>query len=170
VPGRSGRPQQRLLYDEDVSPKVARALAALDFRVSHVGGPEQPAKESDDATVLAHAMSTNQIVVTSNHDMIMLCAEEGASVVWLDPHGRHLRLDEQASLSFAGIVGWCSRLEAAVEPVCIRVLRTRVHQYPVAVGAALAERRYRAIQKRKAQPVRRRRRPQDVGGQLTTDE
>lgn len=169
MPRRSGRPQQRLLYDEDVSPKVARALAALDFRVNHVGGLGQPAKNSEDEEVLAHAMATNQVVVTKNHDMIMLCAEKGASVIWLDPHRRHLRLDEQAALAFAGIVDWCGRLQAATEAVCIRVLRTRVHVYPVAEGAALAERRYRAIQK-KAQQTRRRRKPADDSGQLTTDD
>lgn len=168
MPRQSGRPQQRLLYDEDVSPKVARALAALDFRVSHVGGDGQPRKNSDDQEVLAHAMTTNQVVVTSNHDMIMLCAEKGVSVVWLDPHRRHLRIDEQAALAFAGVVDWCGLLESAAEPVCIRVLRTRVHIYPVAEGSALAERRYRAIQKRKAQQSRRRK--ATAPGQLATDD
>lgn len=169
MPRRSGRPQQRLLYDEDISPKVARALAALDFRVSHVDGLDQPPKNSLDEDVLAHAIKTNQVVVTSNHDMVMLCAERGASVIWLDPHRRHLRLDEQADLAFRGVVTWCELLAGASEPVCVRVLRTRVHVYPVAEGAALAEKRYRAIQK-KQRALRRRRAKRDEGGQMSTGE
>ncbi len=161
------RPQLRLLYDEDVSPKVAKALRALDFQVHHVGEEGQPPKNASDEEVLSFAQKTNQIVVTKNHDMIMLCAEQGASVVWLDPHGRHLRLDEQASMAFHGIVDWCADLAGATEPVCLRVLRTRRHLLPVAEGAAQAEKRYRAMQKRKAQ---QRPRKAPATDQMSTDD
>ncbi len=106
--------------------------------------------------------------MTKNHDMVMLCAEKNVSVVWLDPYRRHLRLDEQAGMAFDGIVQWCELLSAASEAVCVRVLRTRVHVYPVVKGAEMAERRYRAIQKRKAQE-RRQRRARPDGAQLSTD-
>lgn len=166
MPRRSGRPLLRLLYDEDVSPKVARALSALDFRVDHVGGPGQPAKNAPDDEVLTHATKCQQVMVTSNHDMIMLCAERGASVIWLDPHRRHLRVDEQAAMAFAGIVEWCGLIIDAAEPVCVRVLRTRVHVYPVVEGAALAEKRYRAIQMKNR--TQRRRPRQAPEGQMVT--
>ncbi len=167
MPSPRRRPQLRLLYDEDVSPKVAKALRALDFQVHHVGEEGQPPKESSDEAVLAYAQKTRQVIVTSNHDMIMLCAERGASVVWLDPHGRRLRLDEQASMAFEGIVQWCALLSEAEGAVCLRVLRTRVHVLPVTEGAVLAEKRYRAIRKRKAQ--QRENRP-TLADQLSTDE
>ena len=42
-----------------------------------------PARGAGDADVLDHARKTNQVVVTSNHDMILLCAEENESESWL---------------------------------------------------------------------------------------
>lgn len=162
----SRRPSARLLYDEDVSAKVARALRELDFNVEHVGGQGQPAKGSTDEEVLSFAQRTSQVIVTSNHDMIVLCAERRASVVWLDPHGRHLRLDEQAAMAFASIVRWCHVLAETAEPVCLRVLRTKLHVLPVTEGAAAAAKRYHAIRKRQS-----RKRPQPrPPGQMAADE
>ncbi len=145
----------------------AKALRALDFQVHHVGEEGQPPKNSSDEEILAFAQKTRQVIVTSNHDMIMLCAERGASVVWLDPHRRRLRLDEQASMAFEGIVQWCALLTEATGPVCLRVLRTRVHVLPIDEGAALAEKRYRAIKRRKAQ--QRARQPTPIA-QMSTDD
>lgn len=163
------RPQQRLLFDEDVSPRVARALFELGFKVGHVGGPGQPAKQSSDPDVLDHAMRNNQTVVTKNHDMIMLCAERDVSVVWLDPHGRQMLLDEQAAMAFAGIRAWTTALAEATEPVCVRVLRTRMHVLPVAVGGALAAKRYHARLRRRARKASRRPSRPAAPGQLSTE-
>lgn len=125
-------------------------MYALDFHVHHVGGQHQPPKNSTDEEVLAHAQQSRQVIVTSNHDMIMLCGERGASVVWLDPHGQRLRIDQQALMAFKGIDAWCLLLGQAATPVCLRVLRTKVHVLPVEDGAALAEKRYREIRQRQA--------------------
>ncbi len=144
------RSQTRLLFDEDVSPRVARALYELGFHVFHVGQKGQPEKRTKDPAVLDHAIKCNQVVVTRNHDMIMLCAERGVSVVWLDPHGTRLSIDRQAALAFGSIRQWTDALEGASEAVCVRALRTRVRTMPVADGADLAAKRYYARQKREA--------------------
>lgn len=162
------RPKVRLLFDEDASPKVARALRELDFRVEHVGGAEQPTKGSTDREVLDHALRTGQIVVTRNLDMVMLCAERNVSVVWLDRQRRvkELTLDQQAALAFAGIAQWCADLATATEPVCVRVLATRRHVLPVAEAAELAAKRHHKIQQRRRKP-----RPKAVPeGQMASNE
>ncbi len=144
------RPRTRLLFDEDVSPRVARALYELGFHVFHVDQKGQPPKGGPDPEVLDHAIRCNQVVVTKNHDMIMLCAERGVSVVWLDPQGTPLTIDRQAAMAFGSIRQWTDALETASGPVCVRVMRTVVRPMPVADGAAMAAKRYYARQKREA--------------------
>lgn len=160
------RPPLRLLFDELLPPAVARALHELGFRTSHVGHAEhrQPPRGSDDDTVLRHAVASGQIIVTSNHDMILLCVERNQSVVWIDPRGRQFRLDELAVLAFGGIHRWHSMLKAESEPVCLRVMRTKVEVLPLARAAALAERRMRRLQSRAKRRVRAR---TEVPGQMT---
>lgn len=162
------RPQVRLLFDEDVSPKVARALRELGFNVEHVHGPGQPTKGATDAEVLDFALRTQQTVVTRNLDMVMLCGERGISVVWLDRQRgrRELTLDQQAAMAFAGIPDWCADLSTATGPVCVRVLSTRRHVLPVADAARIAEKRHLKIQRRQRPP-----RPKpSPEGQLLTDD
>lgn len=164
------RPRTRLLFDEDVSPHVARALYELGFRVFHVGGRDQPTKATKDPAVLDHAMHYSQTVVTKNYDMVMLCAERNVSVIWWDPRGKEMPVDEQAALAFAGLRAWMAALAEAEEPVCVQVLRTRFHVMPIAAGGALAAKRYRtSLEKRaKRKPSKRVRRP-EAPGQLSTD-
>ena len=164
------RPATRLLFDEDVSPHVARALFELGFRVFHVGGVDQPRKGTADPEVLDHAMRLNQTVVSKNYDMIMLCAERNVSVIWWDPRKREMPVDEQASLAFSGVRAWATALAGASEPVCVHVLRTKFYVLPVAQAGAMAEKRYRTSLRRKA---RRRPRPRlprpETPGQIATD-
>jgi predicted nuclease of predicted toxin-antitoxin system len=161
------RPRQRLLFDELLPADVARALNELGFRTSYVGCDThgQPPKGSDDATVLRHAMETNQVVVTYNHDMIILCAELGHPVVWLDPRGRQYRHDELAGLAFAGIAEWERQLVAAGAAVCVRVLRTRVETLPLDRAAQLSQQRMRRLAARN----RSRRIRKQVTGQIAAD-
>lgn len=156
----------RLLFDELLPPGVARALHELGFSTSHVGhdGHGQPPRGSDDPTVLAHAAATNQVVVTYNHDMIVLCAERRQPVVWLDPRGRQFRHDELAVVAFSGIEAWQRLLRAHREAVCVRVLRTKVEAISLDRAAAIAARRMRSL---RAREHRRRSRP-EIGGQLAT--
>jgi predicted nuclease of predicted toxin-antitoxin system len=159
------RPPLRLLFDELLPPRVARALNELGYRTSHVGHAEhgQPPRASDDATILAHAMATNQIVVTYNHDMIMLCAERAQSVVWIDPRGKQFRHDELVVVAFTGIALWHRLLADSRTPICIRVMRTKTEAMSLERANALAARRMHALRLRGA----RRRAPRSqVPGQL----
>lgn len=106
------RSDVRFLFDEDLPHVVARALRELGFNTSHVGSkPDKaPVRGSIDEVVLGHARSTGQIVVTSNHDMILLCAEQGESVVWIDPRGKQYRRSEMVVLCFKGSEDWERRL------------------------------------------------------------
>jgi predicted nuclease of predicted toxin-antitoxin system len=156
VAGRRDRPRIRLLFDELLPWRVARALNELGFRTSHVGHDDhgQPPRGSTDEAVLEHAAATRQVVVTSNHDMVMLCAERGQPVVWIDPYGRQFRHDELAVAAFRGIAEWQRLLEARDEAACVHVLRTKVEVLPLPQASDLAARRMRALRAR-----RRRTRP-----------
>lgn len=162
---RRERPSQRFLFDELLPWRVARALHELGFNTSHVGheGHGAPSRGSSDATVLRHAVETNQVVVTSNHDMIILCAEQGQSVVWLDPRGRQLRHDETVVLAFSGLAEWARLLQAADGSSCVRVLRTKAEVLTLGRASLLAKRRMRSLRARRARPPRP---GQQVDGQL----
>ena len=88
--------------------------------------------------MLTHARRTNQVVVTSNHDMIMLCAEENESVIWIDPRGRQFRRAEFVPLVFGRVEEWQKLLEMAGEPICVHVLRTKTEV--LTLGRALSSR------------------------------
>jgi predicted nuclease of predicted toxin-antitoxin system len=160
------RPKLRLLFDELLPWRAAEALNLLGFRTSYVGNNAhgQPKRGSSDTDVLAHAANSNQVVVTYNHDMIMLCAEQRQPVVWLDPRGRQFTSDEIAAAGFRGIAEWQRLLDAQVEAVCLRVLRTKIDVISLESARRLAERRMKAAKAKQA--TRRRTRPQ-VPGQLS---
>lgn len=150
-----------MLFDELLSPKVARALRELGFNTSHVGHIDDasPARGSLDEQVLAHAKRHRQVVVTSNHDMILLCHEQAESVVWIDPRGRQFTLDDLALVAFKGIRDWQRLLQTATGPVCVRVLRTKVERLSLERAAALARQRIRRLHARKAKKKPRPRGP-----------
>ena len=165
---RRERPSQRFLFDELLPWRVARALHELGFNTSHVGheGHGAPSRGSSDEAVLEHAVKTNQVVVTSNHDMIMLCAERGQSVVWLDPRGRQLRHDETVVLAFSGLAEWARLLHEAEGPSCVRVLRTKAEVLTLERASVLAKRRMMALRARRPRPPRP---AQQVDGQLAAE-
>ena len=121
----------RLLFDENLPWRVAAALRTLEFSVSYVGddsaSPPSPGRGSSDEEVLSHAENANQLVVTSNLDMILLCVERGQSMIWIDPRGEHLRRAELVLIVFKGIDDWSERLATTDEPVCLRAMRTRTN-------------------------------------------
>lgn len=159
----------RLLYDELLPWRVAVALRALEFRVSHVGheGDGAPPRGSEDEVVLDFARKTRQVIVTSNHDMILLCASERASVVWLDPRGRKLRWEDHVVLAFENIATWDQMLRDAKEPMCVRVLRTRNEVLSLERAAHLVDQRMRSIRARERS--RRKASPSGDGGLFAED-
>lgn len=119
----------RLLFDENLPWRVAAALQVLELPVSYVGddqaSPASPPRGSSDQIVLEHAERVNQIVVTSNLDMILLCVERRQRVIWIDPRGSHFRREDLVVLAFKNISSWARDFQSADGPVCLRVMRTK---------------------------------------------
>ena len=133
----------RLLFDENLPWRVAAALQVLEFPVSYVGddqaNPASPPRGSSDQIVLEHAERVNQIVVTSNLDMILLCVERQQRVIWIDPRGRQFRREDLVILAFKNISDWADCFQSAYDPVCLRAMRTKT----VTMGLDEADRRVR---------------------------
>ncbi len=105
--------------------------------------------------MLAHAKRTNQVVVTSNHDMILLCAEEGESVIWIDPRGRQFRRAEFVALAFGRVEEWQEALAASDGPTCIHVLRTKTEVLTLDRAQHLVVERMRRLRARKRSQTRK---------------
>lgn len=142
---------------------MAAALRALDFRVSHVGhaGDKAPRRGATDDAVLDHARRTNQVVVTSNHDLILLCAQERVPVVWIDPRGRQFRRSEMVLICFREIAVWERLLAEGDGPMCVRALRTKSEALTLERAAELVHQRMRRLATRQ-----RARRARTVGDLL----
>lgn len=142
----------RLLFDENLPWQVAEALRVLEFGVSFVGRDEDgsPKRGSSDSVVLAEAQRINQIVVTSNHDMILLCIEKEESVIWIDPYGRQIKRNEMVVLAFNAIPEWEEMLASVSGPVVIRTLRTKIESLDLKDAKHLVQRRMKGIAAKKA--------------------
>lgn len=116
----------RLLFDELLPWRVAAALRILEFDVTWVGHGKTnaPPRGSPDEDVLLYATRTNRKIVTSNHDMILLCNEQQRFTVWIDPWGRPFKREEMVLLVFRSIAKW-NELLLEDGPVCVRALRTK---------------------------------------------
>ena len=130
---------------------MASALRELGYNVSYVGheGDGAPSRGSSDETIIDYARTTNQVVVTSNHDMILLCLEQPQPVIWLDPHGRQITRDELVVLVFRAAREWELMLQSATGPVCIRALRTKNESLSVECAIHLVEQRMKRIAAKK---------------------
>ena len=144
-------PRSRLLFDENLPWRVASALRELGYNVSYVGHEKDgaPSRGSSDQTILNYARTTNQVVVTSNHDMILLCLEQAQPVIWLDPRGRKITRDEMVILVFRAAREWTEMLESATGPVCIHALRTKNESLSVERAVHLIRQRMKRIAAKK---------------------
>lgn len=128
---------------------MPRALRVLRFRTTWVGAPDEcvPLKGSTDAELVAFAQRTNQVIVTSNHDMMTLCDEAGQRFVWLDPRGRTLTYEAQVLLVFSQIASW-EQILSEQEHVCVHARRSACQPISSAEAARLARNRMREIKRR----------------------
>lgn len=138
------------MWDELLSPRVPRALRVLGFSTTHVGNRDDgaPDRGSHDAEVLAYSRQTNQVIVTSNHDMMLICVEADQRFVWLDPRGRQLSAREQVLLVFTQIERWQALLTTQ-QSRCVHALRTKCSAIDPEDAARLARRRMRELQRRR---------------------
>jgi hypothetical protein len=97
--------------------------------------------------VLEHALRTNQVIVTSNHDMMMICAEAGQRFVWLDPRGRQYSRADQVLIVFTQIDQW-GQILAQNSTQCVRALRTKATAIDADEAARLARARMRDLRRR----------------------
>ena len=88
--------------------------------------------------------------------MILLCAEEHESVVWIDPRGRQLKRTELVPLVFARVEEWQKLLGEANEPICVHVLRTKTEVLSLDRARHLVVQRMRRLQARKRAQSRKR--------------
>lgn len=153
------RPSLRLLFDENTSPRVARALTELGHPVTHIGGDDAPPKGTPDEDVLGHALATNKMILTENHDLIVICAEAGAPVVWLDPRDKDMTFTTQVLLCFTQIAQWDSLVTQHPDPLCVHARKTTCRAISLEEAKSLALSRG----KRRRQKARRTTRaPQDA--------
>ena len=87
--------------------------------------------------------------------MILLCAEENESVIWIDPRGRQLRRTEMVSLVFGQVEQWQALLNAEEEAVCVHVLRTKTEVLTLDRARHLVVQRMRRLQARKRAQARK---------------
>ena len=142
------RPSIRLIFDENLPWRVAAALEVLQFNSTYVGNrlhANVPNRGSSDEEVLSYAQKANQVVVTSNHDMVLLCAERQQSVIWIDPRGRQFRREDLVLLVFKNISDWNDRLEQAGHPVFLRAMRSKTVTLNMDEAHRLAHQRMRRI-------------------------
>jgi predicted nuclease of predicted toxin-antitoxin system len=143
------RPRIRLLWDENLSALVPEALRVLGFRATWVGSSDAgvPSQGSPDGAVIGYAARTNQIIVTSNHDMMTLCHESSQRFVWLDPRGRKLDREAQVLLVFTQIRDW-ERLLQEHPAMCVHARRTRCAPIASGEAARMALQRMRELRRR----------------------
>jgi predicted nuclease of predicted toxin-antitoxin system len=98
--------------------------------------------------VLAFARRTNQIIVTSNHDMMLICAEADQRFVWLDPRGRQYSRVEQVLVVFSQIER-CEQHLGSDPSLCVRSLRTKCELIEAGEAARLAGQRMRNLERRR---------------------
>ncbi len=147
---KSALPRTRFLWDANLSPQIPKALKILGFNTSHVGARDgAPPSNSSDEDIVAYSIKTNQIVVTSNHDMMMICAEQEQRFVWLDPNSKQLRRERQVIVVFTQISEW-ERILQASKSICVRALRTKCVAIEPDDAVRLAVRRMRDLSRKRS--------------------
>ena len=158
--------RKRYLFDELLPWRVASALRALEYKTSYVDNEEDntPERGSPDQIIIEHARRHNQVLVTSNHDMIVLLTEQKQSFIWLDPRGRQFTREEMVVRIFLAAHEWEEIFREASEPVCIHTMRTKNEVLTLDRAAHLVKQRMRRLAARR----RREPKPKPLGSLIKT--
>ncbi len=93
--------------------------------------------------------------MTANHDMIVLCADEAAPVVWLDPRDKDLSRRAMVVLCFTQVTEWQRLLDQTDDPLCVVARKTLCEALPLEAARKRAldrgKRRRREMRKRQGQ-------------------
>lgn len=139
----------RLLFDEQMSSSVAKALKCLGKAVNHVGEEGQPARGSHDGPVARAAKKKRQVLVTFNFDMVLTACEVGTRFIWFDQRGNSPTRLETAYIFLRQWDAWESRLSnPSVD--CLKVGRGSIEELTVEQARKRAFRRFQASQRSKA--------------------
>lgn len=128
------------MFDENLSPKVAKALQLVDKDVQWAGkGGRFPKGTSDEVIVEAMA-AEGRYMFTKNFDMVMAWADAGGQFIWLDPRREATKYD-QARLVFTMWNRWERHL-ASEDVECLKVGLSTVHPVTAEAGRAEAAARF----------------------------
>lgn len=86
--------------------------------------------------------------------MILICAEAGEPVIWIDPRGRQFRRIELVPLVFGRVEEWQAMLTEADVPICVHVLRTKTEVLTLDRAKHLVLQRMRKLQARRRAQAR----------------
>jgi hypothetical protein len=88
--------------------------------------------------------------------MILLCAEENESVIWIDPRGRQMKRTEYVPLVFSRVEEWQRLLADAEAPICVHALRTKTEVLTLGRARHLVIQRMRRLEARKRARAKKR--------------
>lgn len=149
TPSKGFKATLRLLFDENVSPSVAAALEALGLKTYAVGVPPAPEKGSTDPELIAWAVKTSCVIVTYNHDMMVMAHARGSRFVWLDHRNRSMSRFEQARLVPSQIEAWQLLLTDHADS-CVHAGRTFCEALDAAEAARRVDQRARTRKRRQS--------------------
>lgn len=117
----------RLIFDEDASTNVAKALACLGKHVTYVGAPNQVKKSTEDRGVARWAKQRGYVVFTFNFDMVLAASEEDVRFIWFDQRKRNLNKLETALILLKQWDKWEKEL-ANPSVRCLKVGRNSIER------------------------------------------
>lgn len=141
----------RVLFDENMSSRVAKALNLLGKDVQRTPAAKAGRQATPDAKVARGAKRADRVVFTNNFDMVVAAADEGARLIWFyDRRQNSPTLFNQARLFFRKWERW-EELLADPTVECIRVSMSRTTKVSAAAArkqAASLDRRQKAKRRR----------------------
>ena len=115
----------RVLFDENMSGKVARALKLLDKDVVRSPPARNGKKGRPDSLVARSAKRSKRFVFTNNYDMVVAAVDEGARIIWFyDRKQNSPTRYNTARLFFQKWEYWEQRLSPP-DAYCLRVSMDR---------------------------------------------
>lgn len=130
----------RLMFDENLSPKVAKALHLVDKDVQWAGKGGRFPKGTPDEVIVEAMAAEGRYMFTKNFDMVMAWADAGGHFIWLDPRHEPTKHD-QARLVFTMWDRWERHLEDD-EVECLGVGLSTIHPLTAEAGRDLAAARF----------------------------
>jgi predicted nuclease of predicted toxin-antitoxin system len=134
-----------VIFDEQMSSGVARALACLGKSVTYVGARGQVRRGSSDLVVARSARRNRRVILTVNFDMVMSACDAGVRFIWFDQRGRSPTKLETAFIMLRKWEEWETAL-ADPKVACIKVGRQKTELLSLDQARKRASRRFQRQQ------------------------